>query len=141
MNLTAPQLLLAFQNLTGIRLKYVSHGHQAQAIAFCSAGFTLTELEQVIRWIQKEIGRGKLDERSLSWRNVFGEYGSGNEFATFQDRLSFAQKTVRTRPEQRQVPVSNGHVTVLADPPMADAQEAGPLIAEQLAQFRKEMSA
>lgn len=104
---TPQEVISEFGFLTGITIRIASHGQQAQAIEFCKH-FTLKDLADVIGWIQKKIASGdkRMDERSLSWRNVMGEYGSGNEFSTFQDRLAMAQKTVRVRPPVRQIPTA-----------------------------------
>lgn len=102
---TPEQVAATFSRCTGIRLRYLSH-NQFHLCAEFVKHFTLAELEQVIGYVQKLIRAGRLDERSLAFRNIMGEHGAGNEFQSFQDRLAMSQKTVRTRPEPRQVPTA-----------------------------------
>ncbi len=140
-----PQSVIAqFSILTGIRIRHVSHGQEAQAVAFCAAGFTLEELGAVVGYVQSQIRAGKLDERSLAWRNIFGTYGSGSEFDSFQDRLAMSQKTIRLRPAAREEAVTrnvgNGDtVTVIDFVKPDEPQVAGEVVAEQLRELRRSM--
>lgn len=102
--MTPPEMIALYSTLTGIRYARPSHGMEAQAIDFCRS-FTLDELRSVVAYVQREINKGKLDERSLGWRAFFGNYGSGNDFVAFQDRLSMASRTIRLRPEAKPVQV------------------------------------
>lgn len=140
-----PQSVIArFSTLTGIALRVISHNMESQAIDFVRAGFTLEELEQVIRWTQQQVQQGKngFSHLSLQFHVIFGKYGSGGEFETFQTRLAMAQKTVRTRPLPKEHSVTrnvgNGDTVTVIDFPAPEAAVpvAGPEVARQLAALR-----
>lgn len=147
--ITPPQVISTFARLTGIAIRHVSHGQEAQALAFCAAGFSLEELGAVIGYVQQQIRSGKLDERSLAWRNIFGPYGGGSEFDSFQDRLAFATKAVRLRPEPKAVATSKTvdaqgtTFTVLesCQTVATDSPDMREQVSAQLAELRKSMSA
>ena len=147
--MTAPDLIQYFAELTGIEIRCPSYNQQMQAIAFLKH-FTPDELATVVRYVQNEIQRGKLDERSLAWHCIFGTLGSGAEFETFQSRLAMANKTVRLRPAPKAVPVThdvgNGKVTRLelvdtADEPKPITDEMRKAMAEMFAETKRKIGA
>ena len=147
--MTAPELIQHFAALTGIAIRLPSYNQQMQAVEFLNY-FTPDELETVVRFVQAEIQRGNLDARSLAWHCIFGSYGSGAEFETFQSRLAMAQKTVRTRPAPRAVPVThevgNGKVTRLelvetVEEPKPMSDEARKAMAAMFAETKRKLSA
>lgn len=145
---TSPLAVLAtFQRVTGIKIRVISHDMEAQALDFVKHGFAISDLEKVLRWTQSQIGsKAGFSTLSLQWRVIFGRRGAGDEWQTFQERLSLAEKTVRTRPEPkavtRHVRVDEGKVISMLDvAPEPDTTQASQLVAAQLARLRKEMTA
>lgn len=94
--MTAPDLLSAFEQLTGIRFAIGAHYQQAQAIELARAGITVRDLELVILWTRREMAapRSPYKAASLSWRTLMGAHGDGNEFVCFQERLGLANAAV-----------------------------------------------
>lgn len=149
--MTAPDVIATFARLTATPLRIASADQRAQAIAFVEAGFSLEELEMVIRFTQKEQkkDRATLNKFSCSWVVLFGRYGGGNEFQTFQERLGMAMKERDARkpraenivPVTRTVDGNGSTITVLDCKPFSDStEETSKLVAEQLAAFRKSMN-
>lgn len=138
------QVAACFSRCTGIRLRYLSHNQHHLCAEFVKH-FTLEELEIVIIYVQKQIQIGKLDERSLAFRNIMGEYGGGNEFASFQDRLAMASKQVRLKPEPkpvtRHVRVDEGKIVSMLDvAPEPDTPDMREETARQLGELKRSMN-
>ncbi len=115
---------------------------------FVKAGFTLEELEAVIRFTQAQIQTGKnnFSHLSLQFHIIFGKYGSGSEFECFQTRLAMASKTIRTKPEPKAVTrhlrVDDGKIVSMLDvAPEPDTPDMREETSRQLAALRKEMTA
>ncbi len=88
-------VLAAYTQASGTAFKIVPHYVQRQASAFVLA-FTLDDLRLVVAYLKREVTRGKhnMTAASYSWRKLFGDHGSGDEFQTFQERLGQAQEAV-----------------------------------------------
>ena len=59
--------------------------------------FTFAELEAVIefmRWQEKN-EKCSYNAASYGWRRLMGDYGSSDEFQTFQERLGMAREAVK----------------------------------------------
>lgn len=95
--ITPQEVIAAFTQATGIALRMVPHGIQRQAADFVRHGFNLAELELVVAWTKRQIRLGKsgFTEASYTWRRLFGEHGSPDEFQAFQERLGLAQSELR----------------------------------------------
>ncbi len=145
---TTPQAVLeCFSKLTGIRIRVISHDMEAQAIEFLKHGFALSDLESVVGWTQTQIRSGKngFSELSLQWRVLFGRRGAGDEWETFQSRLAMAQKTIRVRAPEKQIPTARtidgaGNKIVVFDAaPPQDVEPIRTAALSGLADLRKQM--
>ena len=138
---TRHEVLDAFRRLTGIRMPLPSMNINHAADLFAQT-YSISDLETVISWIQNEIRCGRLDTRSLQWTTMMGTVANGNLFESFDGRLAMAQKTVRTRPAPKAMPVTtdtgDGKVTrlTLVEP----ADEATPEMRERIAASLSELT-
>lgn len=85
------KVVACFTRLTGIEFRIPPHAVMRQAALFAKQ-FALEELEITVLWIKRQISLRKsgFTEASYSWKRLFGEHGSADEFQTFQERLSLA---------------------------------------------------
>lgn len=78
---------------------WVPEQMRRQAVLFVDRGFTVADLECVIRYIERQIRRAESGERntggynraSLQWGVLFGSIGDPNDFQKFVDRLALAR--------------------------------------------------
>lgn len=136
--MTAPDLLNAFSELTGIRFAIGAHYQQAQAIELAAAGFTVRDLELVVLWTRKELRdpRSIYRKASLGWKALMGEHGGGDEYVQFQTRLGLANEDMRRgwRPPFK-LTAAPAPLRVVPDP------QPAPATAERYAEGARQMRA
>lgn len=88
-------VLSAYALASGTAFRIIPHYVQRQASAFV-LHFTLDDLQLVVAYLKRQVNIGKhnMTAASYSWRKLFGDHGSGDEFQTFQERLGQAQDAV-----------------------------------------------
>lgn len=145
--LTPLRVIAKFQEVTGIKIRVISHDMEAQAMDFVKHGFSLADLESVIWWTQSMIGtKAGFSALSLQWRVIFGRRGAGDEWQTFQDRLALSQHTVRLKPEPKAVTrhlrVDDGKIVNILDVAAeADIEPIRSATVSALSDLRKQMGA
>lgn len=97
-DLTPQQVIEAFGRFTAIKFRVVPHSVQRQAVDFVRNGFTLQELELVIKWTRRQIekNQGGYSAASLQWRVLFGDHGAADEWVCFQERLGLAELALKS---------------------------------------------
>lgn len=95
--MTPADVIATYSKMTGIRFRFLPDGVSRQSVKFLERGFTLSDLELVVLWIKRGINRheGGLNDMSLGWRCLFGEYGASDEFLKFQERIGMAEAAVK----------------------------------------------
>lgn len=156
-HLAQPEVLDVYYWLVGVpKPKWFVEDIHRQAAAFTERGYTLEDLELVIRFLQRQIGRANNGERntggfnaaSLQWRKLMGDYGGSDEMVNFNDRLTLAREALskgwkpvlRFANSQEPIADSKADVAKLVNPegrrPATDeeraqlAADAGRLLAE-----------
>ncbi len=124
-----------YHTLTGIQFRLIGDDQARQGFEFLKS-FTMEELDLVVKWTKWMIGKGAngYSQASLQWKVIMGQYGAGDMFQTFQERLGMAQEAIKRKALRN---ATAGAPATPSNPrPEPDAVEAERIRKKTAEQFR-----
>lgn len=131
-----PDVIKAWEEITGEKWRLVPYIVTSQASEFASAGFTKEDLKLVVTYTRKMIAReeGGFNAQSATWRVL-----AADNWQKFQERLAAAQKTRLARMIYGQADTARPAPSPTPTVSPADAERIAAEARAEAARFRESM--